>query len=39
VIATLLYRALMHEYAAYRRKNVGAPLPALTSHGDVARDG
>jgi lysophospholipase L1-like esterase len=31
VIATLLYRALMHEYAAFRRKNVGAPLPQLTS--------
>ncbi len=31
VIATLLYRALMHEYATYRRKNAGAPLPELTS--------
>jgi lysophospholipase L1-like esterase len=31
VIATLLYRALMHEYAAFRQKNVGAPLPRLTS--------
>ena len=31
VIATLLYRALMHEYATYRKKNVGAPLPALSS--------
>jgi lysophospholipase L1-like esterase len=29
VIATLVYRSLMHEYAAYRRKNVGAPLPEL----------
>jgi lysophospholipase L1-like esterase len=33
VIATLLYRALMHEYAAYRQKNVGAPLPVLTVGG------
>ena len=31
VIATLLYRALMHEYAVYRKQNVGEPLPALTS--------
>ena len=29
VIATLLYRALMREYATYRRANVGAPLPEL----------
>jgi hypothetical protein len=29
VIATLLYRALMHEYAAYRQQHVGAPLPEL----------
>jgi lysophospholipase L1-like esterase len=36
VIATLLYRALMHEYAEFRRKNVGAPLPALTSRSSVA---
>jgi lysophospholipase L1-like esterase len=34
VIATLLYRALMHEYADYRRKNVGAPLPELTGPRD-----
>jgi lysophospholipase L1-like esterase len=33
VIATLLYRALMHEYAEYRQKNVGAPLPELSSRG------
>jgi lysophospholipase L1-like esterase len=39
VIATLLYRALMHEYAAFRRKNVGAPLPALTSRGSLAAGG
>jgi lysophospholipase L1-like esterase len=31
VIATLLYRALMQQYAAFRRNNVGAPLPALSS--------
>lgn len=36
VIATLLYRALMHEYAAFRRKNVGAPLPALSSPASAA---
>jgi lysophospholipase L1-like esterase len=39
VIATLLYRALMHEYAAYRRKNVGAPLPEIGSDGSGADDG
>lgn len=32
VLATLLYRALMHEYVAYREKNVGAPLPELSSY-------
>jgi hypothetical protein len=36
VIATLLYRALMHEYAAYRRKNVGAALPGHELHGGPA---
>jgi lysophospholipase L1-like esterase len=36
VIATLLYRALMHEYVAYRRENAGAPLPLLTSYGEPA---
>jgi lysophospholipase L1-like esterase len=36
VIATLLYRALMHEYAEFRRKNVGAPLPQLSSPGSLA---
>jgi len=39
VIATLLYRALMHEYAAYRRENVGAPLPELTSYGETKPGG
>jgi lysophospholipase L1-like esterase len=34
VIATLLYRALMHEYADHRRKNVGAPLPVVGSGPD-----
>jgi hypothetical protein len=36
VIATLLYRALMQQYAAFRRNNVGAPLPALSSAGSPA---
>jgi lysophospholipase L1-like esterase len=36
VIATLLYRALMHEYAAYRRQNVGAPLPGHEAQGGPA---
>jgi lysophospholipase L1-like esterase len=31
VIATLFYRALMQEYAAYRRSQVGKPLPALSA--------
>ena len=44
VIATLVYRALMHEYAAYRRKNAGAPLPELDTatsdgRGAVSPDG
>jgi lysophospholipase L1-like esterase len=36
VIATLVYRALMHEYAAYRRKNLGAPLPGHEPQGGPA---
>jgi lysophospholipase L1-like esterase len=36
VIATLVYRALMHEYATYRRKNVGAPLPGHEAQGGPA---
>jgi lysophospholipase L1-like esterase len=31
VIATLLYRALMQEYAAFRRREVGKPLPPLST--------
>jgi lysophospholipase L1-like esterase len=33
VIATLVYRALMHEYAEYRKRNAGAPLPELGAYG------
>jgi lysophospholipase L1-like esterase len=36
VIATLLYRALMHEYAAYRQRNVGEPLPELGGGANLA---
>lgn len=36
VIATLVYRALMREYAAYRRRKAGDPLPPLGIYrGDV----
>jgi lysophospholipase L1-like esterase len=34
VIAALLYRALMHEYAEYRRRNTGKPLPELLAYGE-----
>jgi lysophospholipase L1-like esterase len=34
VIAALLYRALMHEYANYRRQNTGKPLPELLAYGE-----
>jgi lysophospholipase L1-like esterase len=34
VIAALLYRALMHEYAEYRRRNTGNPLPELLAYGE-----
>lgn len=36
VIATLIYRALMLEYAAFRREHEGAPLPVLDAQGSAA---
>ena len=33
VIATLIYRALMHEYAEYRKQVAGTPLPELDGYG------
>lgn len=33
VIATLIYRALMHEYAEYRKRHTGKPLPDLEGYG------
>ncbi len=34
VIATLLYRALMREYAEFRQKHAGQPLPALSAYNE-----
>jgi lysophospholipase L1-like esterase len=39
VIATLVYRALMHEYSEYRKRHTGLPLPELDGHGETAADG
>jgi lysophospholipase L1-like esterase len=35
VIAALVYRSLMSEYAAFRRQHVGAPLPELDAQGSL----
>lgn len=34
VLATLLYRALMQQYAAFRQTRVGEPLPPLSVHNE-----
>ncbi len=36
VIATLVYRALMKEYAAFRRRKAGELLPTLATYGESA---
>jgi lysophospholipase L1-like esterase len=39
VIATLFYRALMQQYAAFRRARVGERLPALSTHNESKAPG
>jgi hypothetical protein len=39
VIATLLYRALMREYAAFRQTRAGEPLPPLSTHNESESPG